>query len=252
MSQTLGQQNAVTRPQHSSFVDLRQFAQAVVSGPAVRNDGSTDAFLANRHPLELPPGPVEIGVIRIEAGTGSVAELAADEFIILCDGTLTLNQQEQTLELADSASAVLTAGSSFDWNCPASATLLYMRYKQGVAGDGSMIAIDESATLEPSGTPPVELLIGETPSCRNHSDYLSADGEFVCGIWDSTPYQRQPMKFRHYELMHLLQGAVTIVDEAGASRTFVKGDIFLVEQQAQCSWESREVVKKVYAIYRPA
>jgi uncharacterized cupin superfamily protein len=52
--------------------------------------------------------------------------------------------------------------------------------------------------------------------------------------------------------MLLLQGAVTIVDEAGVSRTFVKGDIFLVEQQAQCSWDSREVVKKVYAIYRPA
>lgn len=252
MSQTLGQQKAATRPSHPSFVDLRQFASDVVAGPAIRIDGQTDAFLASRQTLELPPGPVEIGAIRLEAGTGTVAALPADEFIILCDGTLTLNQQGRTLELADGASAVLTAGVGFSWNCPTAATLLYMRYKEGASGDGSLIAIDESATLEPSGTPAAELLIGPTPRCCNHTDYLSADGEFICGTWDSTPYQRRPMKFRHYELMHLLQGAVTIEDEAGASRTFISGDIFLVEQQAQCSWDSREVVKKVYAIYRPA
>ncbi|HKT75317.1 MAG TPA: hypothetical protein VJQ78_01200 [Sphingobium sp.] len=28
--------------------------------------------------------------------------------------------------------------------------------------------------------------------------------------------------------------------------------MFLVEQGAHCSWDSREHVKKVYAIYRPA
>ena len=252
MSQTLGQQKAATRPSHPSFVDLRQFASDVVSGPAICIDGQTDAFLASRQILELPPGPVEIGAIRVEAGTGTVAELQADEFIILCDGSLTLNQQGRTLELVDGASAVLTAGVGFSWHCSESATLLYMRYNKGTTGDASLIAIDESATLDPSGTPAAELLIGPTPQCRNHTDYLSADGEFVCGTWDSTPYQRRPMKFRHYELMHLLAGAVKVENEAGASRTFVKGDIFLVEQQAQCSWESREVVKKVYAIYRPA
>ncbi|MFC6673405.1 cupin domain-containing protein [Marinobacterium aestuariivivens] len=252
MSQMFGQQQAATRPSYPSFIDLRQFARDLVSGPVRRVDGQLDAFLANRTPLELPPGPVEIGAIRLEAGKGSVAELAADEFIILCDGALTLTQEERTLELVDGASAVLSAGSRFDWHCPASATLLYMRYHGETAGDASLIAVDESAVLEPSGTPAAELLIGETPSCRNHTDYRSTDGEFVCGTWDATPYHRRAMESRQFELMHLLQGAVNVVDDTGVSRTFVKGDIFLVEKGAQWSWESREVVKKVYAIYRPA
>jgi uncharacterized cupin superfamily protein len=252
MSQTLGQHEAVTRPSHPSIIDLRQFAREVVSGPATRGDGQADAFLANRHPLEIPPGPVEIGAIRLEAGTGSVAELPADEFIILCDGTLTLNQQGQTLELADSASAVLSAGAGFHWHCPAPATLLYVRYKGESAGEGSLIAIDESAVLEPSGTPAVELLVGPTPSCRNHTDYRSIDGEFMCGTWDSTPYYRRAMESRQYELMHLLAGAVTTEEQTGVSRTYVKGDILLVEKGAEWSWESRDDVKKVYAIYRPA
>jgi uncharacterized cupin superfamily protein len=45
---------------------------------------------------------------------------------------------------------------------------------------------------------------------------------------------------------------VTFVDETGRAGTFAQGDIFLVEQGATCSWESREQVAKVYVIYRPA
>lgn len=256
MPQTLGQHKAATRPSqsqsHPSILDLRQFAREIVSAPTIRGDGHMDAFLTNRYPLELPPGPVEIGAIRLEAGMGSVTELPADEFIILCDGTLTLSQQDQMLDLADSASAVLSAGADFHWHCPAPATLLYVRYKGESTGNGSLIAIDESAALEPSGTPALELLVGPTPNCRNYTDYRSADGEFVCGTWNSTPYHRRAMQSRQYELMHLLAGAVTTEEPTGISRTYVKGDILLVEQGAEWSWESREDVKKVYAIYRPA
>ena len=252
MPHSLDPHQAPSRPSHPSLIDLRQFARKITAGPTGQADGQADAFLANRYPLELPSGPVEIGAIRLEAGTGSVAELPADEFIILCDGSLTLNRQGQTLELADSASAVLSAGAGFQWHCPEPTTLLYMRYQGESAGEGRLIAIDESAVLEPSGTPLVELLIGPTPSCRNHTDYRSVDGEFMCGTWDSTPYHRRPMESRQYELMHLLAGAVTVVEQSGTTRTFAKGDICLVEKGAEWSWESREDVKKVYAIYRPA
>lgn len=251
MPHSLDSHQASSRPSHPSLIDLRQFAREVASGPTSQGDGQADAFLANRYPLQLPPGPVEIGAIRLEAGTGSVTELPADEFIILCDGSLTLNQQGQTLALADSASAVLSAGAGFHWYCPAPATLLYVRYKGESAGEGNLIAIDESAVLEPSGTPAVELLVGPTPSCRNHTDYRSVDGEFMCGTWDSTPYHRRAMESRQYELMHLLAGAVTVVEQSGTTRTFTKGDICLVEKGAEWSWESLEDVKKVYAIYRP-
>jgi uncharacterized cupin superfamily protein len=60
------------------------------------------------------------------------------------------------------------------------------------------------------------------------------------------------MAYRHYELMYLLDGSVTFIDEAGTEGAFAKGDIFLVEQGASCSWDSQVHVKKVYCIYRPA
>jgi len=249
MLQNTLEPRATTAP---SLVDLRRFAKEAVTGPASQTDTQEDAFLANRHPLETAPAPVEIGAIRLEAGTGRVAELPAAEFIIVCDGSLSLERQGNSLELAAGASAVLTAGSGFDWRCAESVTLLYMRYLDETAKDSGLIPIDESARLDPSGTPALELLIGPTPQCRNHTDYRSADGEFVCGIWDSTPYHRRAMQSRQFELMHLLEGAVKVVDQIGGTHTFAKGDIFLVEKDALWSWESLEVVKKVYAIYRPA
>ena len=103
-----------------------------------------------------------------------------------------------------------------------------------------------------AGGPAAELLLTPAPVCRNHTDYRSADGEFTCGTWDSTPYTRRAMFFRHMELMFLLEGSVTFVDEAGRSGTFSKGDIFLIEQGASCSWQNLEDVAKLYVIYRPA
>jgi len=52
--------------------------------------------------------------------------------------------------------------------------------------------------------------------------------------------------------MYLLKGSATLVDESGRTDTFEHRDIFLLEQGAQCSWESREHVAKGYAIFQSA
>jgi uncharacterized cupin superfamily protein len=130
-------------------------------------------------------------------------------------------------------------------------SLIFTRYNLSQRGNGIIVPIQASPELKPSGTPSLDLLTTPVPSCRNFTDYLSADGQFMCGTWDSTPYARKPLFYRHYELMHLLEGSVDFVDEVGRSRTFSKGDIFLVEQRANCTWDSREHVVKVYVIYRP-
>lgn len=230
-----------------SFIDLRDFA-ARTDLPAATGDG---AWTANRKSLPLPEGPVSIAVLRL-GGKGAEAALAADEFVIVLEGALLVEHHGEVFEIPAGKSAVIPAGVAFDWTARAATTAVVMRCASGPAGADKPVPIDESAELAPSGAPLAELLVGPTPSCRNFTDYRSENGEFVCGTWDSTPYHRLSMPYRHYELMHLLQGAVTFVDGAGREATFGEGDVFLVEQGAHCSWESRVHVKKVYAIYRPA
>ena len=235
-----------------TFIDLRAFAadeSQGIASPAAPEDGR---FQSSRRFLVLPPGPVTAGVITLAAGRGTVAVQPADEFVVVSEGTITFSQGERTLTLDAGASAVIPRGARFSWWTPAPASVIFMRYESHPGADVAIVPIDRSPKLEPSGAPLAELLITPTPQCRNQTDYRSPDGTFTCGTWDSTPYHRIAMLYRHYELMHLLEGSVTFVDETGRTGTFARGDIFLVEQGARCSWDSRENVAKVYAIYRPA
>ncbi|WP_157267955.1 cupin domain-containing protein [Azohydromonas aeria] len=235
-----------------SFRDLRRFAQEITGFRPNYLPAQGDAFQVQRRSLFKAEEAVDVGAIDLPRGQGRVDETAADEFIIVFDGAVSLTQDSGPVEMLAGNSAVIPRGASFSWRTDGPTTLIYLRHKSKPADATAVVRIDESATLQPSGTPPVELLIGATPACRNYTDYRSADGELTCGTWDSTPYRRKAMLFGHCELMHLLEGAVTLEDEAGNRRTFMKGDILVVEQGARCSWDSFQQVKKVYATFRPA
>jgi len=224
-----------------SFVDLRAFA-ATAEAPA------TGDYATARAALPLADGPCGVDLVVLDGGTGAVAGLPGEEFVIVVAGSLRLG----TTTLVAGRSAVIPSGVTFDWEAAPATRALAMRYSVEAPATDAVVPIDEDAVLAPSNPPLAELLVGPTPSCRNHTDYLSGDGVFICGTWDSTPYRRVAMRYRHHELMHLLEGSVTFVDAAGTGGTFSTGDIFLVEHGAECSWDSREQVKKVYAIWRPA
>jgi uncharacterized cupin superfamily protein len=235
-----------------SFVDLREFARDQKQGLPAAALAGDDVFLSSRRILDWADSPVTAGVITLGAGSGAVPSLPADEFIIVNEGSLTLEQPDFSLTLEAGHSAVIQHGAAFSWSAPLPVSVLFTRYNRSQPGDRAIVPIKQEPQLVETGTPPAELLLTPAPTCRNYTDYRSADGEFICGTWDSTPYQRRAMFYRHFELMYLLEGSVTFVDEANRSGTFSKGDIFLVEQTAQCSWDSREQVAKVYVIYRPA
>ena len=184
-------------------------------------------------------------------GEGRIASLPADEFVIVLSGELTIESARDFASIKAGQSAVLPARLDFSWRAAAGTVAVIVACPAASGTAPGLVPIDEGAPLQPSNPPLAELLVGPTPSCRNHTDYSSANGELVCGTWDSTPYHRRPMLYRHIELMHLLEGTVTFEDASG-SVTFSRGDIFLAARGAQCAWISEVQVKKVYAIHRPA
>ena len=224
-------------------IDLRAFAASAL--PAA------DPFGAGRTVLPLRQAPVEVACVVLSAGSGEVPARPGDWWLIAMDGAVTLTAGDRQIALSGNQSCVIAAGTAFAWSAPAGARLIGMAYLAETDAAPGLVPIDLSAALVPSGAPLAELLVGETPACRNHTDFRSPDGNFTCGVWDSTPYHRRAMRYAHFELMVLLQGSVTFVDELGTAATFRQGDIFLIEQGASCSWESREDVAKIYAIYRP-
>ncbi len=230
-----------------TVVDLRALAKAA-SAPA----GHDDPFGAGACKLKVRAGPCKLLVIALPAGSGNSPGLDADTWVLAESGAVNLSGPVGAVELRQGHSAVIARGTPFSWRADAQAMLIAMAYAEGAAGDPGIVAIDNEASLGPSKPPASHLLQGETPTCRSNNHFASGDGLFKCGIWDSTPYQRAPIYFHHTELMHLLAGEVTFTDAAGRSATFSKGDTYIIEQGAECSWESRVHVAKIYSLFRPA
>ncbi|RVQ69798.1 DUF861 domain-containing protein [Croceicoccus ponticola] len=213
----------------------------------------SDPFGSDAQSLPVRAGPCEIFATAIATGEGRYSEIGGDTMILALDGALVLGCEGREIALAKGQSAVIARGTAFSWRADAPVTLIGMRYTDAPQGDGGIVAIDNGATLAPSNPPADEVLLSEKPSCRSNNQFASLDdGQFKCGIWDSTPYTRVPILFRHTELMHLLAGKVTFTDAAGRTATFGKGDTFIIEQGARCSWDSREDVAKIYGTFKPA
>ncbi|WP_066553244.1 cupin domain-containing protein [Croceicoccus bisphenolivorans] len=230
-----------------TFIDL---AAIVAADPVAAGQ---DPFGADARILPVRAGPCEVFVTAVAAGDGSFVENGGDTWIFAVEGDLVLAHNGLQIALPQGTSAVIARGTVFTWQATDAVTVIGMRYTDAPEGAGGIVAIDNAATYAPSNPPADDVLLSEKPSCRSANQFASADdGRFKCGIWDSTPYTRLPILFRHTELMHLLEGEVSFTDAAGRSATFGKGDTFIIEQGARCSWDSRVDVAKIYATYKPA
>ncbi len=244
----------VARDATPSGEGVQSFVDVLGSRAAWPDAGyeGVDPYFAGRRRLPLPQGPVSVETLTLAAGQSGETILTGDEFVLVLAGAIRLRQAARELRLEADGAAVAVRSQPVEWATDGATELLVMRCSAGPAGADGPVRIEVDAPLSPSNPPLAELLIGPTPSCRSHSDFRSASGEFMCGTWDSTPYHRQLMTFRHFELMRLLEGEVTFVDEAGRTGRFGTGDIVLFVHGGAASWESRTNVKKIYATYRPA
>jgi uncharacterized cupin superfamily protein len=220
-----------------------------------RAEGTTaaaDPFGNGARNLEVDAGPCRVVAIALDAGSGNAGALDADTFVLVTDGSLRLTGAEGAIDLATGESAVIARGTPFTWEAQSPVSIIGMAYPLGEGGTPQIVKIDNNASLNPSNPPADNVLLSEKPACRSNNHFLSGDGQFSCGVWDSTPYTRKPIFFRHTELMHLLAGEITFVDASGKTATFAKGDTLIIEQGAEVSWDSRVDVAKIYATFKPA
>ncbi len=113
-----------------------------------------------------------------------------------------------------------------------------------------VIKIDTTSPLGPMDIPDTSVFVGPVPTQTVKGWFDDATGQLTVGVWATTPFTRKVMPFPRYELMHLLEGAVTISDGAGNAQTFKAGDTFLVPEGAPCAWSNSVPVKKIYVIFK--
>lgn len=224
-----------------AVVDMRAYA----TGTAVSSD-----WLEGRAAPAFADDKAVVAAFALR-GKGQVSALPADEFVLVLRGSLEIAAQDATLTLRADDCCALPFDCSFGWT--ALDDMLAVVYSASTDQPGNRttpVMIDKNAPLNASSPPATENLLGEVPTCRGFSDYVSANAEFCAGTWDSTPYHRRQIAYRQVELMLLMEGAVTFTDQHG-SVSFKKGDACLFVRGDGCSWLSEEYVKKVFATQRP-
>ncbi|MFC1457113.1 cupin domain-containing protein [Microvirga arabica] len=236
---------------YPTYTDLR--ASAPNASTIAQNDpvNGADPFAPFRQSLAIDDPNLDVGWCLLPAGEGVADDAPQHELLVVLDGEINIEGREGGASLRAGCSLIVPKGGSFRWSVGDQAKLVFMRYlAEDAQGGAGLVFVDPKVPLSPSGSPAAELLLSDTPSCRNNTLYATPSRHWSAGVWDSTPYHRAPMVYGHYELMHILEGSVRITDDQGRATTFEQDSIFLVPKGAKCSWLSEEHVRKVWGILR--
>lgn len=207
---------------------------------------AADPFAASRQVAWSGSDGVAAGII---AGRHTVAsdDYPHSETIVVHSGQVTLKTPDQTLQLTVGGSAVIGRGSVVQIEAQEGTQWAFCSVTTALPTPG-LTLVDPLALLSPSAAPEPQILIGPTPQCRSRNAFEDHATDLRVGVWDSTPYTRHGRGHKLNELMHLIEGSVTLTADDGANVTVDTGDSVFVALGAPCAWQSTRYVRKVYAV----
>jgi uncharacterized cupin superfamily protein len=209
---------------------------------------SIDPFMDGRQIAYIGSDGVSAGLVHTSK-TVDIEHFPHTEVIVVHAGHVVLQSEEQELELGIGASAVIGRGTALRFQAQPDTCWAFCAVTSPSAEQKpGLTALDPLAMLSPSAAPEPQILIGPTPQCRSRNAFEDDTTNLRVGVWDSTPYTRHGRAHKLNELMHLLEGSVTLQAPDGTSVTVNPGDTVFVPQGAPCAWDSARYVRKVYAV----
>jgi len=211
---------------------------------------------------EIAASGFSAGVWDCTAMTEKFGPYGVDEFMLLLEGSV-------TMVLADGNEVTINAGEPFiipkGLPCQWKQEGYVRKYFVILETPGAPAAADVSSQgiILPKPAGPAEGMrqvviddpsgfIGDLPTQHNHTYYADPSNQFICGLWDSSPFEAPAVAFPRNELMILLEGSVTLSDETGKQQTFQAGDTVYVPKGAVRGWKSTTYVRKFYCLFDPS
>jgi uncharacterized cupin superfamily protein len=208
--------------------------------------GANDPF--DRRIAYIAPHDIAAGMVQA-SGQFSIDEYPYSEMIVVHAGQVTLQSQDRTLELNPGDSAVIARGTSLQVEAQPNSLWAFCADTQLVEErQPGLTALPPLTLLSPSAAPDAEILLSPTPQCRSHNLFVEEATNLRIGVWDSTPYTRRARPHKLHELMHLLEGSVTLQAADGTDLTLNTGDTVFVPLDAPCAWKSSVYVRKLYVV----
>lgn len=198
------------------------------------------------------------GVWDCTAFTTKMSPYPVSEFMIVLEGGVTMIEADgRETKVSAGESFVIPKGTVCQWRQDGYMKKYYVIFDDASGADPAkasslqVMKIDTALPRETTPSPAADLLIGPSPKQSGRNWFEDASAQWTMGVWDSTPYRRKAIPFPRHELMHLLEGSVTLSDPQGWSETYRAGDTFFVPLGANVEWHSTEYVKKYYCIMIP-
>lgn len=210
--------------------------------------GSSDPFGEVRQVAYLGDDGISAGIVQASADL-VVEDFPHTEMLVVHAGRVTLQDEQQSLELSVGDSVVIGRGTALRVQAQASSLWAFCALSQ-TSGERKpgLTPLDPRAALNPSQGPDAQILISPAPQCRSHNAFVDSASNLLIGVWDSTPYTRRARPHKMHELMHLIEGSVTLQLADGVELTVNTGDTVFVSQGTPCAWKSTAYVRKLYVV----
>ncbi|MBI2253200.1 MAG: DUF861 domain-containing protein [Proteobacteria bacterium] len=208
--------------------------------------------------FNAPKIGLSAGVWDCTAFTTKMGPYPVNEFMIVLDGGVTMIEADgKETKISAGDAFIIPKGTVCQWRQTGYMKKYYVIFDDASGADPAkasaqkIMKVDISLPHEPSPSPAPELLLSPSPTQTGRNWIEDATGQWTMGVWDSTPYRRKAIPFPRHELMHLLEGSVTLATPEGWRETYKAGDTFFVPMGANVEWHNTEYVKKYYCIMIP-
>lgn len=201
---------------------------------------------------------VTAGVWGCTAMTGKMGPWSSNEFMQLLEGSVTIvHESGEELTVKAGESFLIPKGTVCQWKQPGTVKKFFVIFEDDSDKKAKnpkalrAVKVDTKAALAPAGGPDPKLVVSGSPKWADRQVFEDLTGQMTVGVWSTTPYERKVIPFPRHELMHILEGSVTISDGKGGAQTFKAGETLFVPKGAPMGWKNSEPVKKIYCIFLP-
>ena len=200
------------------------------------------------------------GVWHCTPHTTKFAPYPTDEFMLVLEGSViivTEGGHEEVFRAGDAF--VIPKGLPCSWKQTESIRKYYVIFDDPNGEMPEKPVADRAIRLEPNGPAGVGLtkldvsqstdFEGAPPTQHDHSYFEDATDRLFAGTWTCSPMRLKSQRFGRFEIMCLLEGGMTLTDDAGVEHKFQAPDVLLVLPDAVTAWTNTEDVRKYYFIF---
>lgn len=209
--------------------------------------------------LDDPATGLMVGVWACSPMTGRMGPWSTNEVMILLEGAVAIDHADGSrLDATAGEAFVIPKGTVCSWRQESDLKKFFVIHSDGsglAASDPARLAarkIDPGAAFAPAQGPDPSLLLSDAPMCREAIAFTDLTGQLTAGVWSATPYRRAAVASPSHELMHILEGTVTLADGDGREETFSAGDTLFAPRGAVTGWSSATPVRKLFCSFTPS